>query len=130
MYTAETKGIRVTARPDFSPERSDPERGQYFWTYAIEIRNLGAEPVWLKARYWRITDGLGRVSEVRGAGVVGEQPRIAPGEAYDYTSGCPLTTSSGIMQGHYTMQTETGDVIDVAIPAFSLDLPAQRRTVN
>lgn len=130
MYTAETKGIRVTAQPNFSPERSDPERGHYFWTYTIEIRNLGPVAVWLRARTWRITDGLGRVSEVQGAGVVGEQPRIAPGEAYDYTSGCPLTTSSGIMQGHYTMQTETGDVIDVAIPAFSLDVPAQRRTVN
>ncbi|MBR7518424.1 Co2+/Mg2+ efflux protein ApaG, partial [Mycobacterium tuberculosis] len=84
------------------PERSDPEQGVYFWVYTIEIRNLGDIPVQLKTRSWRITDGLGRVQEVRGSGVVGEQPRIAPGEAYDYSSGCPLTTPSGIMQGHYT----------------------------
>lgn len=130
MYTAETMGIRVTARPDYSPDRSDPEGGVYFWVYTIEIRNLGPVPVSLRSRYWRIVDGLGRVNEVRGIGVVGAQPRIAPGEAYDYTSGCPLTTPSGIMQGSYTMQTDAGDFFDVAIPAFSLDLPVQRRTVN
>lgn len=130
MYTAETQGIRVTAWPDYAPDRSDPEHNAYFWRYTIEVRNLGTVPVWLRARAWRIVDENGRVSEVRGIGVVGEQPRIAPGEAYGYTSGCPLTTPSGIMQGYYTMQTDGGDVFDVAIPAFSLDLPTAARRVN
>jgi ApaG protein len=130
MYTAETMGIHVTAAVEYAPERSDPERGLYFWLYRIEIRNRGPVPVWLRTRAWRIVDGLGRVREINGVGVVGEQPRIAPGDAYDYTSGCPLTTPSGIMQGRYTMQTEAGDFFDVAIPAFSLDLPAARRSVN
>lgn len=130
MYTAETMGIRVTARPQYAADRSDPERGVYVWTYTIEITNLGPVPVWLRTRSWHIIDGLGRVKEVQGVGVVGEQPRIAPGERYDYTSGCPLTTPSGIMRGRYTMQTEAGDFFDVTIPAFSLDLPAERRLVN
>lgn len=130
MYTAETMGIRVTARPAYAPERSDPERGVYVWTYAIAIENLGPHPVWLRARRWQIVDGLGRTKEISGIGVVGEQPRIAPGERYDYTSGCPLTTPSGIMRGHYTVQTEAGDFFDVVIPAFSLDLPVENRLVN
>jgi ApaG protein len=130
MYTAETQDIRVTVWPDYAPDRSDPDTGSYFWRYTVEVRNLGAAPVWLRARAWRIVDGLGRVSEVRGIGVVGDQPRIAPGEAYGYTSGCPLTTPSGIMQGHYTLQTEAGAFFDVAIPAFSLDLPTATRQVN
>jgi ApaG protein len=130
MYSTETRGIAVTVTPEYSSERSDPESGAYFWAYTIEIRNNGAEPVWLRSRLWRIIDGLGRVREVTGPGVVGEQPRIAPGEAYRYTSGCPLTTPSGIMEGTYTMQTEAGTLFDAAIPAFSLDLPDGRRVIN
>jgi ApaG protein len=130
MYSAETMGIQVVAQPNYAPERSDPERGVYFWSYTITIRNLGPVPVQLRARYWRITDALGRVQEVEGAGVVGEEPSLAPGESFEYTSGCPLTTPSGFMTGHYRMQTPEGDFFDAEIPAFSLDLPDVRRVVN
>ena len=84
----------------------------------------------LLSRYWHITDANGRVEEVSGAGVVGEQPELNPGDSYQYTSGCPLTTPSGIMVGRYTMRDEAGQMFDVAIPAFSLDLPGTARTVN
>ncbi len=96
----------------------------------MTIENRSEEFVQLLARYWHITDGAGRIEEVRGAGVVGEQPELNPGDSYQYTSGCPLSTPSGIMVGRYTMKNAEGDLFDVAIPAFSLDVPNGRRTVN
>ena len=120
--------MRVT--PRFLADRSSPDKGQYFWSYTIEIVNRGAETVQLQSRHWRITDALGRTQEVRGAGVVGEQPVLKPGQSFEYTSGVPLTTASGFMVGTYGMMSAKGERFDIEIPAFSLDSPGMRRTVN
>jgi ApaG protein len=130
VYRATTRNIEVGVTPRFLDERSSPERGQYFWAYTIEIVNRGAETVQLKSRHWRITDALGRTQDVRGAGVVGEQPVLKPGQSFEYTSGVPLTTASGFMAGSYGMETAQGERFDIEIPAFSLDSPGARRTVN
>ncbi|CAM5484596.1 Protein ApaG OS=Afipia felis OX=1035 GN=apaG PE=3 SV=1 [Afipia felis] len=128
MYRAITRQIEVRVEPEFLPERSDNR--QFFWAYNIVIVNGGRESVQLKTRHWIITDGLGQQQEVRGEGVVGEQPVIAPGERYEYTSGVPLTTSSGFMTGSYQMVTESGETFDLAIPLFSLGSPNDKRTLN
>jgi len=112
------------------PERSSPANGYYFWAYTINLANLGAETVQLKTRHWRITDAFGKVQEVRGAGVVGEEPTLKPGETYEYTSGVPLQTSSGFMAGSYGMIAQDGEQFDIEIPAFSLDLPENERIIN
>jgi ApaG protein len=130
MYKATTRAIQVSVKPTFIEAESSPGDNRYFWAYTIEITNMGDEVVRLRSRHWRITDGNGRTEEVRGAGVVGKQPLLKPGETFSYTSGCPLTTSSGIMVGTYQMQNEEGELFSIAIPPFSLDLPDQRRTVN
>jgi len=130
VYSSITNGIRVTVEPQYLEEESDPERGRFFWAYAIEIGNEGSRSVQLVARHWRITDGNGKVEEVRGIGVVGKQPQIDPGEAFSYTSGCPLSTSSGIMVGSYQMVGADGEAFTVDIPAFSLDLPDARQVLN
>jgi ApaG protein len=130
MYTAVTREIQVTVMPQFVAERSDPEEGRFFWAYTIEITNLGREAVQLTARHWLITDAAGLVEEVRGPGVVGEQPVIQPGESFRYTSGCPLSTPSGIMVGSYRMVDSLGVGFDAEIPAFSLDSPFAVRTLN
>lgn len=125
-----TRGIEVAVEPFFMPDRSDPDESSYFWGYRVTIDNQSDGFVQLLSRYWHITDGNGRVEEVSGAGVVGDQPELHPGDSYQYTSGCPLTTPSGVMSGHYTMCTDKAELFDVAIPAFSLDIPGARRTVN
>jgi ApaG protein len=130
MYTAITRDIQITVMPQFAAERSEPDEGQFFWTYTIEITNLGRETVQLTARHWIITDGNGSSEEVQGPGVVGEQPVIPPGESFRYTSGCPLTTPSGIMVGTYRMLDQAGQPFDVDIPAFSLDSPFAKRVLN
>jgi ApaG protein len=130
MYTAVTRSIEVTVTPRFLPEKSAPGQGHYFWAYTIAITNKGGETVQLKTRHWRITDATGRVQEVRGPGVVGEQPRLKPGESFEYTSGVPLPTPSGFMVGSYRMVTDRGEPFDIAIPAFSLDSPETKRTIN
>lgn len=130
MYETTTRSIQVTVEPTFVEAESSPDDSRYFWAYAVEITNNGDEVVQLHSRYWRITDAYGRTEEVRGEGVVGEQPVLRPGEVFSYTSGCPLTTPSGIMVGSYQMQNDKGDVFSIAIPAFSLDLPDTQRTVN
>lgn len=130
MYKAVTRNIEVEVEPFYMEERSDPTQNRYVWGYRITIDNQSEEFVQLLSRYWQITDAKGRVEEVRGAGVVGDQPRLNPGDSYQYTSGCPLTTPSGIMVGTYTMRSRTGELFEVAIPAFSLDLPGTMRTVN
>jgi ApaG protein len=130
MYTSVSNNIKVTVRPKYLPERSEPDEDHYFWSYTIEIANDGDRTVQLTHRYWQITDANGRREEVRGPGVVGEQPKLKPGDAFSYTSGCPLRTPSGMMVGTYRMIDESGDAFDVAIPAFSLDCPHARRVLN
>lgn len=130
MYSAVTRDIEVTVSPRFMSDRSAPEKGQFFWAYTIEISNNSGETVQLKTRYWHITDAMGRVQEVRGAGVVGEEPIIPPGESFEYTSGVPLQTPSGFMVGSYGMVTDSGEHFDIEIPAFSLDSTHASRTIN
>ena len=130
MYSSVTRAIRITVEPIYLDEQSSPEDGHFVWAYQVKIENDGAETVQLIDRHWRITDSLGRLHEVRGEGVVGEQPVLRPGEAFEYTSGTPLDTPSGIMVGSYGMVTMTGERFDVEIPAFSLDSPHQVRQIN
>ena len=129
-YRAVTREIEVKASPRFLPDRSSPENGYFFWAYTIEITNRGATTVQLKTRHWKITDAHGKLQEVRGAGVVGEEPVLKPGENFEYTSGVPLPTPSGFMTGTYGMVTASGEEFDIDIPAFSLDTPQQQRTIN
>jgi ApaG protein len=130
MYRLTTQGIEILVEPFYLEERSDPAESHYVWAYRITIANHSSVAARLVSRYWRITDANGKVEEVEGYGVVGEQPEIGPGDSYQYTSGCPLATPSGIMVGHYTMIDANGRRFDVAIPAFSLDVPDTLRTIN
>src|SRR3954468_18560188 len=130
MYRAVTKGIRVTVESRLVEEESSPANGRYFFAYTVEIANMSIERVQLTARYWRIVDGRGNMQGVRGPGVVGEQPVLGPGETFKYTSGCPLTTPDGTMEGTYTMVTGKGESFQAAIPAFSLDSPFAQRVVH
>ena len=115
-----THSIRVETESFFVPEHSELSDGLYFFAYRIRITNEGEEPVKLVSRYWKITDGLGRVEEVRGSGVVGEQPRLSPGESFEYTSFCPLPTPRGSMHGTYQMVRDSGEPFEVAIGTFKL----------
>lgn len=130
MYSETTHGITVTVRPVFLEDQSAPAENRYVWAYFVRIENNSRATVQLKTRYWQITDALGRVQEVRGAGVVGEQPVLKPGQAYEYNSGTPLSTPSGIMRGSYQMESSDGDRFDLRIPAFSLDSPHQAVRLN
>lgn len=123
MYAQTTHDITISVKPVYLEDQSEPDEGRYLWAYHIRIENQGDDTVQLLTRYWKITDAHGRVQEVRGDGVVGEQPVIEPGDAYEYASGCPLETPSGFMVGSYRLLTEEGDEIDVGIPPFSLDSP-------
>ena len=130
MYSETTRSITVTVEPAFLEEQSDPDEHRFVWAYAVRIENGGDTTVQLRSRHWRITDAFGKVQEVRGPGVVGVEPVLNPGESFEYTSGTPLQTSSGIMAGSYRMETPTGDAFDIAIPAFSLDSPHHTAPVN
>lgn len=130
MYQATTRDIQVTVTPKFLSRESAPEKNHFVWAYSIEIENHGDQTVKLLSRYWRITDGAGRVQEVEGPGVVGEQPVLPPGDSFSYTSGVPLTTSSGFMGGHYVMETDGGESFEVEVPSFSLDSAGERRVVH
>lgn len=130
MYRAVTRQIEVTVEPNFMPDRSSVERSQYFWSYTIVITNSGDETVQLRTRHWIITDASGHRQEVRGEGVVGEQPVLAPGERFEYTSGVPLPTASGFMTGRYQMVSESGERFEIDVPTFSLDSPDSRRVLN
>lgn len=130
MFEATTRAIKVRVEPEFLDEQSDPEDHHYFWAYYVEIENGSDSPVRLRARHWVITDGRGSVQEVIGEGVIGEQPLIQPGETFSYTSGAPLGTPSGFMNGHYQMEGIDGDDFYVEIPAFSLDSPYDDHMVN
>ena len=130
MYSATTRSITVTVKPVFLEDQSSPRDNHYVWAYHVRIENRGNATVQLRSRYWHITDARGHVQEVRGAGVVGEQPVLKPGEAFEYTSGTPLPTPSGIMTGTYQMESEGGGAFDVEILAFSLDSPHQANRLN
>ena len=125
MFTSEaiTRGVRVQVRSEYAAERSQPFRNQWFFLYTITITNEGSDPVQLLTRHWIITDGAGQVDEVKGPGVVGKQPTLAPGESFEYTSGCPLSTPFGIMEGTYQMITVSGEHFDVRIAPFTLSEP-------
>ncbi|MBI1244980.1 MAG: Co2+/Mg2+ efflux protein ApaG [Alphaproteobacteria bacterium] len=130
MYTETTREIKVTVEPVYLEDQSAPDENRFVWAYHVRIENLGHATVQLRARHWRITDANGRLQEVRGAGVVGEQPVLKPGEAFEYTSGTPLGTPSGIMVGSYQMETGEGERFDIRVPAFSLDSPGQPVRLN
>ena len=130
MYVATTRSIRVKVNPVYLEEQSAPENDHYVWAYQVEIENQGEDVVQLLTRHWKITDSMGRVQEVRGAGVVGEQPVLNPGESFQYTSGTPLGAPSGIMVGSYGMENGSGERFDVDVPAFSLDSPHQPVRIN
>ena len=130
MYQATTRQITVTVTPTYLEDQSRPDAQRWVWAYTVEIENAGDAPATLRSRYWQITDANGHVEEVRGPGVVGEEPHLSPGDSFTYTSGCPLATPSGIMRGHYRMQGPDGAFFEVEIPAFSLDLPQKARVLN
>lgn len=130
MFSETTDRIVVTVKPTYLEDQSSPEENRYVWAYRVRIENRGAERVQLLNRHWRITDATGRKSEVRGPGVVGEQPVLEPGQSFEYTSGCPLPTASGFMVGTYEMIRPSGERFDVRIPLFSLDSPHAMNRVH
>jgi ApaG protein len=130
MYEARTQGIKVHVTPQYLEDQSAPADDHYVWAYCVRIINESERVVQLRNRRWRITDANGVSQEVKGPGVVGEQPILEPGESFEYTSGTPLATPSGIMVGSYEMETSDGGLFDVAVPAFSLDSPYQPIQLN
>ncbi len=130
MYSETTRAITITVRPFYLEQHSSPADNHYVWAYHVRIENGGSETVQLRNRHWRITDSSGRLQEVRGPGVVGEQPVLGPGESFEYTSSCPLPTPSGIMVGDYEMSTQDGERFLARVPAFSLDSPQEPIRLN
>lgn len=130
MYRHTTDGIEILVEPHYLDDQSEPENHRYVWAYTVVIANGSDQTVQLETRYWHITNALGQVEEVEGPGVVGETPVLTPGDSYQYTSGCPLNTPSGTMVGHYGMRRDDGTRFNAQIPAFSLDIPDQVRTLN
>jgi ApaG protein len=129
-YTASTRGIAVSVEPTYLERESLPEHSQYFWAYRVVIENQGHETVHLLSRHWMITNARGELTEVKGPGVVGEQPILKPGESFEYTSSAPLNTPSGMMGGAYQMESERGERFDIEIPTFSLHRPDQDVLLN
>jgi ApaG protein len=130
MYEQETSGMVVRVAPQFLPEESAPDEGRFVWAYTIEIENRSTDSVQLLSRFWRITDENGLTQEVRGPGVIGQQPIIAPGQSFRYTRAAPLAAPSGVMGGAYSMQRENGEAFDVAVPLFALDSPHISKLAN
>lgn len=130
LYELTTRSIRVAVEPYYLEEQSTPEENHYVWAYHVTIENNGHVAVQVLGRYWRVTDASGGVQEVSGDGVVGETPVLDPGDTYEYTSGTPLGTPSGIMVGRYRIKAETGEEFEIDIPAFSLDSPHQKGLIN
>jgi ApaG protein len=130
--TALTDGIRVTVRAQYLADQSSPEKGRYVFAYSVTIANEGTGPAQLRTRHWIITDGRGKIEEVQGDGVVGEQPRLVPGQRFQYTSGCVLDTPVGTMHGTYQMIRDDGTWFDAVIAPFSLVMPqaADRSSLN
>ena len=117
---AVTRGLRIAVRACYSAEHSKPEVGRWFFVYTIRLSNEGSEKLQLLSRHWLINDGTGSTEEVRGPGVVGEQPELAPGKAYEYMSGCPMPTDWGTMEGHFVMQREDGETFEAQVGRFFL----------
>ena len=130
MYSKKTKKINITVNPYFLDDQSEPEEQHFVWAYQVTIDNQGNEKVQLKNRYWKIIDSNGSEQEVKGEGVVGEQPILNPGEKFEYTSGTPLSTPSGFMGGYYEMETKEGEKFEAIIPQFSLDSPFIKNNLN
>ena len=130
MFRRITREITVSVEPAFLADQSAPDNSHFFWAYTVLIENGGPDTVQLRARYWRIIDANGRTIEVRGAGVVGQQPILRPGESFEYKSGTPLETPSGMMLGAYQMQTANGETFQVDIPLFPLDSPHEERRMH
>ena len=130
MYAATTRAILVTVQPQYRPDQSHPSKSEYVWAYKVRIENKADFTVQLRSRHWKITDGLGRLQVVKGPGVVGKTPMLRPGDVFEYTSGTPLSTPSGIMSGTYQMVSESGENFDIEIPTFSLDTPVAQRQLN
>ena len=127
---AKTRGILVSVEPTYLETSSSPDSSEYFWAYRVVIENQGWETVHLLNRHWMITNERGELTEVKGPGVVGEQPVLKPGERFEYTSGAPLNTPSGMMGGAYQMESEGGERFEVEIPTFSLDRPNQNLVLD
>lgn len=125
-----THAIRVSVLPMYLQNQSSPSENVYVWAYHISIENKGAQTFQLLSRYWKITDAMGRIQEVRGGGVVGEQPILKPGDVFEYTSSVRLNLPSGVMGGSYHMKSPTGESIEVAVPLFSLDSPEASKTIH
>ena len=130
MYSKTTKKINITVNPYFLEDQSEPDHQHYVWAYQVTIDNQSKERVQLINRYWKIIDSNGTKQEVSGQGVVGEQPVLNPGEKFEYTSGTPLSTPSGFMEGHYEMKNIKGIKFEVDIPTFSLDSPFTSKELN
>lgn len=130
MYSRTTNNIKITVTPVYIDNQSDPAEHHYVWAYTVHLENMGEKTVRLLNRYWHITDATGAVQEVRGTGVVGEQPVLNSGDVFQYTSGAALRTPSGIMTGAYEMETELQERFLVEIPVFSLDSPDQMKRPN
>ena len=130
MYERQTGPIHVAVIPAYLDDQSEPDEDRYVWAYTITVENRGSEPVQLISRYWNIVDGEGRIEEVHGPGVVGLQPVIGPGESFEYTSGCPLETASGMMSGRYQMRAASGEAFEAEIPAFLLESPYEKRQIH
>ena len=126
MYECVTEGVKIRVKTDYLEDQSDPAGRRYVWAYTVEISNLSDQAVQLISRKWLITDAYGQVEHVQGDGVVGDQPLIEPGGKFRYTSGAPLSTPSGFMQGSYEMRTAEGTRFAARVPDFSLDIPDDR----
>ena len=130
MYSKTTKGVTVTVTPYFLDDQSSPQESHFVWAYQVNIKNSGNSSIKLNNRNWLIIDANGKVINVQGEGVVGEFPTIEPGESFEYTSGTPLKTNSGIMQGFYLVSQDNGEKLKIDIPAFSLDSPYNKKNIN
>lgn len=130
MFHQTTKNILVSVMPAYIDERSKPEEGLYFWAYRVTIKNNSENSIQILKRFWQISNNMGQIETVEGEGIVGEKPHINPGDFYEYTSGCPLNTNSGIMVGQYEAIHQNGKKLMIDIPAFSLDLPDSNPVYN
>lgn len=130
IYKATSHSVEISVEPEYLDDQSSKQENYYVWAYHVTIKNLGSETIQLMHRHWKITDARGHTEEVRGPGVVGEQPVLRPNDTFSYTSGTYLATLSGIMRGAYEMEKEDGELIEVTIPSFSLDIPGQTFLLN
>ena len=130
MYSKTTNGVTVTVTPYFLDDQSSPQESHFVWAYQVNIKNTGNTSIRLNHRNWLIIDAYGKVLNVQGEGVVGEFPTIKPGESFEYTSGTPLKTNNGIMQGFYLVSQENGEKLKIDIPTFSLDSPYNKKNIH